>query len=310
MTRSKRQHLTIGTRGSQLALIQANAVAEEMRRRVPHVEIGICEIRTKGDRDQRTPLQEFQGTGLFVKEIEKALLVRTIDVAVHSMKDVPTEMDERLTIGAVPPREDARDVLISRAGLTLAELGEGAIVGTSSLRRQAQLLRQRPDLQIKELRGNLDTRLRKLDEGQYDAIMVAMAGLARMGLSARATQILDIETFVPAVGQGALAIQVRKDDARTQEVVHALNCTASEMAVRAERAFLARLGGGCQIPIGAHGTIKDGALTLVGCVCHPRGERHFQDRLSGSVSGAESLGGQLAERLLEEGASSLLDEIL
>ncbi len=282
----------------------------EIRRLFPRLDIAVRQIRTLGDLDQRTSLTRFRDAGLFVKEIEEALIAGTIDMAVHSMKDLPTNMHEELTIGAVPPREDARDALVSRSGLALAKLKDGAVVGTSSARRQAQVLRLRPSLQVKPLRGNVDTRLRKLDEGQYDAIVLAMAGLVRMGHSDRATQVFDVETMVPAAGQGALAVQLRRDDSRIEEIVAPLNHAPSETAVKAERAFLARLGGGCQIPTGAYGTVQDSTLTIAGCVCHPRGEPYIEDRLAGNVSEAEQLGVRLAERLLAQGASRVMDELL
>ena len=304
---NKQSSLVIGTRGSRLALVQANIVAADIRNRFPHILPEIRVIKTHGDLDQKTPFSGFSGTGLFVKEIERSLLCGAIDLAVHSMKDVPTEMDPRLTIGAVLEREDARDVLVSRCGLKLSELPPGATVGTSSPRRRAQLLHMRRDLRTDELRGNLDTRLHKLDEGQYDAIVVAFAGLIRLGFADRVTEVFDVGTVVPAVGQGALAIQVRRDDAGVAEVIGALNVPFVEAAVNAERAFLTELGGGCQMPIGAHAIVDGDRLTIVGCISDPQGKQHFQNLLNGDVSEAEALGAQLAAQLLDSGATSILE---
>jgi len=298
--------LIMGTRGSRLALAQTNAIAEQVRRCLPSVDVEIRVVKTMGDLDRKTPFVGFANTGLFVKEIERLLLDEAIDLAVHSMKDVPTEMDDRLILGATPAREDARDAAISREGRRLAELPPDAVVGTSSPRRRAQVLRMIPDVRVEELRGNVDTRLRKLDEGRYDCIILAMAGLKRLGLAERVTEAFDIEAMIPAPGQGALAIQSRKGDARLNQVMDALNVPAVEAAVRAERAFLARLGGGCQLPIGAHAERKADRLALRGCVSDPDGKRFFQGRIAGSPSDPEALGAKLARQLLDRGASSVL----
>ncbi len=298
--------LVVGTRGSKLARAQTEMMCAEIRRRSPQVELVIREVKTTGDRDQHTPLVGFPGTGVFVKEIEQLLLAGQIDLAVHSMKDVPTVMDDRLTIVAVPPREDARDAMISRERLKLAQLRPGAVVGTSSSRRRAQLLRVRRDIRMEELRGNLDTRLRKLDEGQYDAIVLAVAGLSRLGWRERVTEIFDAEFMIPAPGQGALAIQARRDDSRVVAAGGALNDPATAAAVRAERAFLGRLGGGCHVPIGAHAEVKAGEIQLAGHVSDPLGEKCFRGRLSGGMADAEAVGTRLAEDLLSQGASAVL----
>jgi len=299
-------HLVIGTRGSQLALAQANATADALRARCPGARVELREVTTRGDRDRSTPFSNFGATGLFVKEIERQLIDGAIDLAVHSMKDVPTEMDERLAITAVPAREDARDALISRERLALAALAPAAVVGTSSPRRRAQLLHLRADLRIAELRGNLDTRLRKLEEGRYDAIVLAMAGLKRLGLANRVTHAFDIEKMLPAVGQGALALQTRRDDPRVTVAVKTLDVPEAAAAVEAERAFLARLGGGCQMPIGAHATVKGADLALIGCISDPDAKRCFRGRRNGDITNAAAVGEALAEQLLTEGADAIV----
>jgi len=299
-------HLVIGTRGSQLALAQANATADALRARCPGARVELREVTTRGDRDRSTPFSNFGATGLFVKEIERQLIDGAIDLAVHSMKDVPTEMDERLAITAVPAREDARDALISRERLALAALAPAAVVGTSSPRRRAQLLHLRADLRIAELRGNLDTRLRKLEEGRYDAIVLAMAGLKRLGLADRVTHAFDIEKMLPAVGQGALALQTRRDDPRVTVAVKTLDVPEAAAAVEAERAFLARLGGGCQMPIGAHATVKGADLALIGCISDPDAKRCFRGRRNGDITNAAAVGEALAEQLLTEGADAIV----
>ncbi len=300
-------HLTIGTRGSVLALTQARTVAAEIRRHSPGAITKIRVIKTQGDLDRSTPLSGFSGTGLFVKEIERSLLSGQVDLAVHSMKDVPTEIEPRLAISSALDREDARDVLISRSGLRLSELPPGAVLGTSSPRRRAQVLRTRQNLRIDELRGNINTRLQKLEQGQYDAIILAYAGLIRLGLGDSATEIFDVNTMVPAVGQGALAIQMRCGDACIAEKITALRVPSVETAVTAERAFLAELGGGCQKPIGAHAVVEGNQLTIVGYVSDPQGESCFQEQLAGSITEPQTLGAQLAGQLLKSGAAAILN---
>lgn len=301
-----RLKLILGTRGSRLALAQSNATADAIRGKCPSVNIDIRIIKTTGDIDRTRPFASFGNTGLFVKEIEQLMLDEEIDLAVHSMKDVPTEMDDRLTLGAVPGREDPRDALLSRKGTSLQDLPEDAVIGTSSPRRRALVWRQRPELRLEELRGNVDTRIKKLDEGQYDAIILAVAGLTRLGLADRVTEAFDVETMVPAPGQGALAIQVRKADDRLTEILHALDVPVVAAAVRAERAFLARLGGGCQMPIGAFASVEDGRIALTGYVSDPEGKLCFQGKRIGSQTEPEAVGTQLAEQLLAEGASSVV----
>ncbi len=298
--------LTIGTRGSALALWQTERVAAELRRLKPALEIVIEKIRTKGDIIHDVALARIGGKGLFVKEIEDALLEGRIDLAVHSLKDLPTTLPEGLTIGAVLAREDARDALVSRLNLPLAQLPEGARLGTSSLRRAAQLRAYRPDFRIVNLRGNVDTRLRKAMSGEYEAVLLAAAGLDRLGHADRITEILSSDVIMPAVGQGALAVEVRADDEATRSLVALLNDREAQMATRAERSFLKRLGGGCQVPIAAYGLIEDEALTLRGLVASVDGRQVVRGQKAGHPDQAEELGQALAEELLIQGARDLL----
>ena len=289
--------LVIGSRGSQLALWQAHWV--QARLAALGLESRIEIIKTTGDRVTGVPLANVGGKGLFTKEIEDALLARQVDLAVHSLKDLPTEIPEGLQIAAIPERADPRDAIV---GKRLSELREGAKVGTSSLRRSAQLRRLRPDLQVESVRGNVDTRLRKLDERQYESIVLAVAGLDRLGWSSRIAEALDPEVMCPAVGQGALAIETRTGET----VCAALDHAETRAAVTAERAVLAALGGGCQTPIGAHARVEGGRLSLLAVVLPPDGSECVKDRVEGAVGEADALGRSLAETLLREGAGSLL----
>jgi hydroxymethylbilane synthase len=293
--------LTIASRGSQLALWQARWV--EARLTALGHECLIEIIKTTGDKITDAPLARIGGKGLFTKEIEEALLDGRADLAVHSLKDLPTELPEGLTLAALPPREDPRDAVIGRK---LADLAQGAAVGTSSLRRGAQLRRLRPDLRIESIRGNLDTRLRKLDEGQYDAIVLASAGLRRLGWEGRIAELLPVETMCPAAGQGALAIETRVSDA-AQDACAALDHADTRAAVTAERAFLRSLGGGCQVPIGAYASAAGATLRLSGIVITPDGAEHVSGVRSGAASDAEAIGAALGAELLERGARALLD---
>jgi hydroxymethylbilane synthase len=297
--------LTIGSRGSQLALWQANWVKARLEALGHPSEIRI--IRTTGDRITDVPLAKVGTKGLFTKEIEEALLAGDVDLAVHSLKDMPTELPTGLAITAVPEREDARDAMVGR---TLTALAAGARVGTSSLRRAAQLRAMRPDLQVESIRGNVDTRLRKLDEGQYEAILLASAGLRRLGLGERIAEVIDVEAMVPAVGQGALAIETRagSGDAPAR-ICAALEHPETRLAVGAERAFLAELGGGCQVPIGAHGTIDEDMLTLHGVVITPDGTHAVRASEKGAHEEAVEIGKRLAARLLGAGARQILDAV-
>jgi len=304
-----RSPLILGSRGSKLALWQANFIKSTLEHAYT-VEVRLEIIRTTGDKITDVPLGQVGGTkALFTKEIEEALLARRVDLAVHSLKDMPTELPAGLALAAMPEREDPRDALISRRGETWDKLPTGARVGTSSLRRQLQLRRLRKDLVIEPLRGNLDTRLRKLDEGQYDAIVVAMAGLKRMGWGDRATQAFSVEEMVPAIGQGALALEVRADDEEMLQELGGLGHPATEAATRAERGFLGRLGGGCQVPMAAHAEVRREELTLVGVVVSLDGERAVRGEGSGATDEAQSIGETLAERLLAQGADKILAEI-
>ena len=293
--------VTIGSRGSQLALWQARWVESQLQQLGAECRIEI--IKTTGDKIQDVPLAKVGTKGLFTKEIEEALLAKTIDVAVHSLKDMPTDLPAGLILKAIPEREDVRDALIGRR---LADLPPAAKVGTSSLRRAAQLRAARPDLTIENIRGNLDTRLRKLDEGQYDAIVLAAAGLRRLGWADRITEFLSVDTICPAVGQGALAVETRDDDSEGTRLVQQLDHLASRQAVTAERAVLRAMGGGCQVPIGAYAQIDGVNLHLRAIVISPDGSRAVTGRRDGFASEAEKLGADLAAQLLSEGAREIL----
>lgn len=303
------EKITIGTRGSLLALWQTNWVKAEIERRHPGLEVEIKIISTKGDRILNVSLPKLgeQGKGLFTKELEDAIFARTVDLAVHSLKDLPTELPSGLHIGAICEREDVRDALVARDGIkSFNELRDRAVIGTSSLRRQAQLRAARPDLVIEPIRGNVDTRLRKLDEGLFDAIVLAAAGLHRLGRANRITEHLSEDLVLPAVGQGALAIETRADDAVVNEIVHTLDHESSRLACLAERALLKGLGGGCLVPIAAHGTIEADVMTLRGLVASPDGSKVVRGQQSGSRHDAQMIGARLADELLSRGADEIL----
>ena len=299
----------IGTRGSKLALWQAEWVKSRLENLHPRLHVELTVIKTKGDKILDVPLAKVGGKGLFVKEIEEALLERRVDLAVHSMKDMPSEIPAGLCIGAVPQRETPVDALISREGQSLNELPGGAHIGTSSLRRSSQLLRIRPDVEIVPLRGNLDTRLRKLDEGQMEAIVLAGAGIRRLGLEARITQLLTPEIMLPAVGQGALCIETRVADDTIAPLVAPLEDTPTRIAVTAERAFLHRLEGGCQVPIAGHATLNEDRLALCGLVSDLKGETVFRETHVGPPTQAAAIGRNLAGTLLAQGAKAVLDSL-
>jgi hydroxymethylbilane synthase len=301
--------ITIGTRGSQLALWQSNWVKSQIERRRPGIQIEIEVISTKGDRvlDVSLPKLGEQGKGLFTRELEDAIFERRVDMAVHSLKDLPTELPTGLHIGAICEREDVRDALVARDSIrSFSQLPERAVVGTSSLRRQAQLWVARRDLVIEPVRGNVDTRLRKLDEGLFDAIVLASAGLNRLGHADRITEHLGEDLVLPAVGQGALAIETRADDVAVNESVQALDHEPTRLACSAERAFLKGLGGGCLVPIAAHATIDSGVMTLNGLVASPSGSEVLRGRQSGSSQDAEQIGQRLAGEMLARGADRIL----
>jgi hydroxymethylbilane synthase len=294
--------IVIGSRGSKLALWQAEHIAAALQALGTETRIEV--IKTSGDKIQDVSLAEAGGKALFTKEIDEALLSGAIDVAVHSMKDVPTEIPAGLTIAAIPGREEPRDALIGRS---LAELADGSSIGTSSLRRQAQLLAYRAQLNIEMLRGNVDTRLRKLDEGQYDAIVLAAAGLRRLGWQDRITELIPVEIMCPAVGQGALAIETRDDGSAAHELVRKLDHPDTRIAVTAERAMLEKLGGGCQVPIGGYAFLEKGVIHMRAIVASPDGKRVVRAELSG-VDPART-GASLGRNLLEKGAEEILRAI-
>lgn len=304
-----RATLILGTRGSKLALQQSQWFQGRLHEVVPDVQVTLRKIQTSGDKIVDVPLAKIGGKGLFVKEIEEALLAGEIDLAVHSMKDVPAQLPDGLEILCVPPREDARDALISRDGRRFKDLPQGARIGTASLRRQAQLLNARPDLRIEMLRGNLDTRLRKLKDGQFDAIVLAAAGLHRLAWAQEITEYLDPVVSLPAIGQGALGIEGRSADRFVRSILDRLNDQPTGTTVTAERAFLYRLEGGCQVPIAAHATLSDGQLTLDGLVASVDGKTIIRDEIRGKSAEAHALGVQLAERLLARGGDKILREI-
>lgn len=302
--------LRIGTRGSLLALTQSEWVKAELERQWPGCRIELKIIKTTGDKILDVPLAKVGGKGLFVKELEDALLDGSVDLAVHSMKDVPAVLPDGLEIGAIPAREDARDVLISRDGLDLSELPEGATVGTSSLRRAAQIRHLRPDLAIENLRGNLDTRLRKVHEGRYDAIILAAAGIHRMGWRERITSYLEAARFLPAIGQGALGIEIRTADKAVLNLLTPLHDTDTAVAVQAERSLLKELEGGCQVPIAGFARVVDGLqVELSGLVAAIDGKTIYRRTRSAPCGEAQALGRGLARELLEAGARRILDEI-
>lgn len=299
----------IGTRGSKLALWQANWVAATLKTFSPSFKSKLVIIKTRGDKILDVPLAQIGGKALFIKEIEESLLDNRIDIAVHSMKDMPGEIPDGLCIGAVPAREITKDVLISKNGQRLSELAPGSKVGTGSLRRSALLRYARPDIQVLPIRGNLDTRLKKLETENLDAIVLAAAGIKRLGWEARITEYLDEAIMLPAVGQGALCIEIRKDDRAVESQVANLDDPQTKMAVIGERAFLNRLHGSCQVPIAALGKVENSRFTIDGLVADIDGKTVIRDSLSGSASESEIIGSALAERLLSMGADSILAKL-
>jgi hydroxymethylbilane synthase len=295
---------TIGSRGSKLALWQANWVKDRLAELGYECRIEI--ITTSGDRFQQGPLKEVGNKGLFTKEIEEALLEERVDLAVHSLKDMPTALPGGLQITATPAREDPRDAII---GSKLDDLKPGARIGTGSLRRIAQLSAYRADLLPEPMRGNVDTRLRKLDEGQYDAIVLAAAGLRRLGWADRIAEIIPPDIMCPAVGQGSLAVETRADGGAAMEACARLNHTETNAAITAERAVLEQLGGGCQVPVGAHAVVNDRRMHLRAIVASPDGKRVIRDQIDGAVADAGRLGHDLGQRLLSSGAREILAEV-
>lgn len=301
--------IIVGSRRSKLALTQTNWVIEQLKKLGGPFEFEVKEIVTKGDRIQDVTLAKVGGKGLFVKEIEQAMLNKEIDMAVHSMKDMPAVLPEGLTIGCVPFREDHRDALISRGHVPLNDLKPGAIIGTSSLRRSSQLLLKRPDLEIKWIRGNVDTRLSKLEEEEYDAIILAAAGLSRLGWASDVvTEFLDADICIPAVGQGALSIECREDDRELLELFEKFTCKKTEKAVRAERAFLQKMEGGCQVPIAGFARVEDNEeIVLNVLVASPDGTDVFKEEVRGQ--NPEQLGIEAADLLIQKGAKDLIDRV-
>jgi hydroxymethylbilane synthase len=304
--------LRIATRRSKLALAQSHWVKARLEALHPGLTVELREYVTRGDQIQNVPLSQVGGKGLFTKEIEDALLAREADLAVHSLKDLPTALPPGLTLGAIPPREDPRDALVlpqsnSTAGIELQSLPPGARIGSSSLRRMAQVLNARPDLRVESVRGNVDTRLRKLDEGQYDALILAAAGLRRLALESRISTLLSPEASTPAPGQGALGLEIREDDPEIQSIVGTLNHAETEACVTAERALMDTVGGGCSVPLGAYARRDGDRLHLIAVLASPTGTPLIREHGSGAVADPLTLGRQVAERLFAAGARELLD---
>ena len=305
-----KKNIVIGTRGSKLALWQAEHIAGRIRERFPAIEVTLKRIVTTGDKILDVPLAKIGGKGLFTKELENAMLSGEIDLAVHSLKDMPTELPEGLMLAAITTRADASDAFVSLRYKSLDELPQGAKVGTSSLRRRAQILKYKPDVLTIDLRGNLDTRIKKLENQEMDAIILAAAGLKRLGLEQYITQILPIEICLPAVGQGALAIETRQDDPEVLSVLEFLNDNETIAAVTAERAYLREVQGGCQVPVGVHGEVNGDQLLLEATILKIDGTREVREQICGCCSEAEELGIKLAKKMLAAGGKEILDELI
>jgi hydroxymethylbilane synthase len=300
--------LRVGTRGSTLAMWQAKYVASLIETKHSDIQIELVKIKTTGDKILDAPLARIGGKGLFTKEIEEALLDGRVDLAVHSMKDLPTELPEGLKLGAIMEREDPRDAFISRDGRLLDQLEKGEKIGTSSLRRQAFLLNIYPDIDIVSIRGNVDTRLRKVESEDLAGIMLASAGVRRMGFEDRITTYMQPEIMIPAIGQGALGIEIRADDSRVEPIVSELNHETTATCILVERAFLQRMGGGCQVPLAAHAQIENDSMTVRTAVVHPNGSPMMREQYSGPMQKA-SLGSQLADTLLSQGADKIMKSV-
>jgi hydroxymethylbilane synthase len=304
----EKRRLIIGSRGSELALWQTNHVKATLEKHFPEINLEIKIIKTTGDKLLDVALAKIGDKGLFTKQIETALLNREIDLAVHSLKDLQTVQPQGLMIGAVSKRETPNDVLIAKKYRSIDELPKSAKVATGSLRRKSQLLHYRPDLQIFEIRGNVPTRIAKFEESDLDAMILAFAGVYRLNLNAHISQIIPFEIMLPAVGQGAMAIEIRSEDVELKEVLRVLNDTETETCVTAERAFLRTLEGGCQVPIGANATIENGEIHLEGMVGNLNGSINWREKIVGGMSDAENLGERLAQILIEKGANELLEQ--
>jgi hydroxymethylbilane synthase len=301
--------IIIGTRASQLALAQARWISEQVSTHYSEIRVDLVPITTKGDRVRDRPLSTIGGKGLFVKEIEEALQRKEIDVAVHSLKDVPIELPDDLCIGVIPEREDTHDVIISKKNISFENLPQGSRIGTSSLRRSAQLLHYRPDLKVVPLRGNLDTRIKKLHSLDIQAIVVAAAGLRRIGFDMAVPQSLPHHLMLPAIGQGALGLELRRDDHRIRDIVSFLDHSPTRVAVEAERSFMKELKAGCQLPIAGLAKITSGSLSLDGLIASIDGSALFRDMMNGLPLEATEIGVALAHRLLDAGAHEILDDI-
>ena len=304
-----KQRIIIGTRGSKLALWQANHIASAIREEHPDALVVTKVIQTTGDRMQSMPLSQIGGKGLFTKEIEEAMMAGEVDLAIHSLKDVPTELPEGLEIAVVTKRAHPGDAFISADFKSVDDLPRGAKVGTSSLRRGAQLLHYRPDLEIIPLRGNVDTRLSKLDSDEFDAIVLAVSGLTRLGWESRITQVLPYEICLPAVGQGALGLEIRSDDEATCNMIAFLEDATTRYSIEAERSFLAHLDGSCQVPFGVHGKVKGGEVELEGAILSLDGKICVREKMSAPVNNAKELGIELAEKLAQAGGREILEAL-
>lgn len=303
-------NLIIGTRQSLLALWQSNHIASLLRKQYPDCQVSLKKIVTKGDRILDVPLAQIGGKGLFTKEIETELLDGTVDLAVHSLKDMPTVLPEGLCLTAITTRANVGDAFVSNKYASFSELPQGAVLGTSSLRRKAQLLAVRPDLKIVDLRGNVDTRLRKLDEGQMDAIILAAAGLERLGHADRIREIIPTTVCLPAVGQGALAIECRSDNKEVRDMLAFLNDLPTKQATDAERAFLGLIEGGCQVPIGVHAEVENNNVKIEAVIASLDGSKVLRNNITGPAVNAADLGRKLGQQMLVEGGEQILADIL
>jgi hydroxymethylbilane synthase len=303
------EKIRLGTRGSPLAMWQANWIKDQLEETHEGLKIELVKITTTGDKIQDVPLAKIGGKGLFLKEIEDALLKNKIDIAVHSMKDVPVHLPRRLCIASFTERQDPRDALISKNGIKLADMPQKARIGTGSMRRQTQLLNYRPDLEIVPLRGNIDTRIKKLETEELDGIILAAAGLIRMGWADKITEYIDIDILLPAIGQGSVGIEARNFDIDVLEAIVALDHEETNYALEAERGFLRVLNGGCQVPIGGYATIQDGQLTIRGLVGDLAGKEIIKSEKTGSVEDAEYIGIDLGKEILGMGADKILKEV-
>jgi len=301
--------ITVGTRGSRLALRQTGLVVDALRKQDPDLNIQIKEIATQGDRDQRTSLTTIGGQGVFVKELESAMLNGEVDIAVHSLKDVPADVAAGLVLAGFPERGDPRDALVTSDNRTLDELSEGGRVGTGSRRRAVQLLALRPDIKPMDIRGNVDTRVRKVDEGEFDAVVLAYVGLQRLGIAERASQIFEPDEMIPSVGQGALVVEAREGDDAILDLLGANTHEPTRIASEAERAFMARLGGGCRLPFGAYAHVEGDTLTIRGFVANEEGGDRVEGGLAAPRADASEVGTRLAEQLLSEGAAEFMEAV-